>query len=105
MKTMEGNVSSYIDDFDPHFEEGYKDSTRNTSGKVLNMLYNRVPVLLGGSADVAASVITKIEGGTNLSYDHPEGRNINFGIREFAMASAAMVCYYMVAYVLMSVVS
>lgn len=89
MKTMEGNVSSYIDDFDPHFEEGYKDSTRNTSGKVLNMLYNRVPVLLGGSADVAASVITKIEGGTNLSYDHPEGRNINFGIREFAMASVA----------------
>ena len=43
---------------------------------------------MGGSADVAGSVMTKIEGGINFEPKSAKGRNINWGIREFAMASA-----------------
>lgn len=88
-KVAEGDVSSYLFKKLPEFPADYKDSTRNISGKILNQLHREVPVLIGGSADVAGSVMTKIEGGTPLSYLHPEGRDVNFGIREFAMASAA----------------
>ncbi len=43
---------------------------------------------MGGSADVAGSVMTKIDGGVNFTPRTPKGRNINWGIREFAMAAA-----------------
>lgn len=83
-----GNVSPYLDNVDLDIPENYSDSTRNISGKILNILHQNIPFIVGGSADVAASVMTKINDGINMSYLHPEGRNINFGIREFAMASA-----------------
>ena len=86
--TMDGDVSSYLEDFLPTYEQGHKDSTRNVSGQVLNLLHKAVPVLLGGSADVAGSVMTNIKEGSKLSWNNPTGRDINFGIREFAMASA-----------------
>ncbi|KMO19211.1 transketolase [Methylobacterium platani] len=64
-------------------------ATRESSGKVLNALANRVPWLLGGSADLAPSNKTKLEGedaGT-LGPFTPGGRNIHFGVREHAMGS------------------
>ena len=42
-------------------------------------------MLVGGSADVAGSVMTKLDGGVNFTPDHREGHNVNWGIREFAM--------------------
>jgi transketolase len=64
-------------------------ATRESSGKVLNALANRVPWLLGGSADLAPSNKTKLESpeaGT-LGPFTPGGRNIHFGVREHAMGS------------------
>ena len=88
-KTLNGDVSSYVYKELPEFPVGHKDSTRNVSGYLLNLLHKDIPVLLGGSADVAASVMTNIKEGTKLSPLNPTGRDINFGIREFAMACAA----------------
>lgn len=82
-----GNVSSYVGK-EPEFAADNADSSRVASGKALNDLHSKVPFLMGGSADVAGSVMTKITDGVNFTKETPSGRNINFGIREFAMAAA-----------------
>lgn len=69
------------------FPSGYVDATRNSSLTVLNALAQSIPFFVGGSADVAKSVMTTIQASPDMSEAHPEGRNIHFGIREFAMAS------------------
>lgn len=69
------------------FPVGYKDATRNTSLQVLNALSNHLPMLVGGSADVAKSVMTTLANTSDMTAQQPAGKNINFGIREFAMAS------------------
>jgi len=86
-KALNGDVSSYFKG-EPKFDPSNNDSTRVSSGKALNELYNKVPFLMGGSADVAGSVMTKITGGVNFTPKTPKGRNINWGIREFEMAAA-----------------
>ncbi|MCR5184964.1 MAG: transketolase [Bacilli bacterium] len=82
------DVSSLLPNELPKFEEGSATSTRVASGKALNAYMNVLPNLIGGSADVAGSVMTKLDGGVNFDASHREGHNINWGIREFAMASA-----------------
>ena len=86
--TINNDVSKYVFKDLPTFPEGFKDSTRNTSQAILNMLNKQVFNLVGGSADVAKSVCTIIKDETDFGPNNPKGRNINFGIREFAMASA-----------------
>ena len=78
----------YLPESDPDFEAGSSTSTRVASGKALNHLMVKLPNLIGGSADVAGSVMTKLDGGVDFTPEHREGHNINWGIREFAMASA-----------------
>ena len=72
----------------PAFEAGSQASTRVASGKALNFFMNKLPNLFGGSADVAGSVMTKLDNGSNYFVDNRAGHNMNWGIREFAMASA-----------------
>ncbi len=86
LDAFNGNVSAYLKEA-PIFEENNNDSSRVASGKILNELHHEIPFLMGGSADVAGSVMTKINDGVNFTKDTPFGRNINFGIREFAMAA------------------
>ena len=86
-KAVNGDVSSFFKK-EPKFASDDAQASRNSSGKCLNELYNKIPFLMGGSADVAGSVMTKIEGGVNFEPKTAKGRNINWGIREFAMASA-----------------
>ena len=64
-------------------------ATRVSSGKVLNALAKNVPWLMGGSADLAPSTKTRLtfEGAGDCSAEHPEGRNLHFGIREHAMGA------------------
>lgn len=62
-------------------------STRITSGLMLNEMSKLIPTLIGGSADVAGSVMTKLDCPNDFSLNNRSGKNINFGIREFAMAS------------------
>lgn len=63
-------------------------ATRASSGELLNLLANNLPNLFGGSADLAPSNKSYLNGKGDFSMEYPEGRNIHFGIREFAMAAA-----------------
>ena len=82
------DVDRYLPRVYPNFEEGSAKSTRVASGQALNYLMLSMPNLYGGSADVAGSVMTKLDNGQNFDASNREGHNINWGIREFAMASA-----------------
>jgi len=64
-------------------------ASRASSGKVLNQAANRIPWLLGGSADLAPSNNTalKCEGAGDFQAGQYGGRNFHFGIREHAMGS------------------
>ena len=86
-RAIAGDVSAYFVK-EPKFALDDNQASRNSSGKCLNELYNKIPFLMGGSADVAGSVMTKINGGIDFGPKSAKGRNINWGIREFAMASA-----------------
>ena len=86
VSVMKNDVSKYVFDQGPYFERGYKEATRKTSQIILNILHKEVFNLIGGSADVAASVMTSIKDGIDFTAKSRNGRNINYGIREFAMA-------------------
>ena len=60
-------------------------ASRAASGKVLNVLAGRLPELMGGSADLAPSNVTWINGSLAFQKDSPQGRNFHFGVREHAM--------------------
>jgi len=60
-------------------------ASRAASGKVLNVLAGRLPELMGGSADLAPSNLTWINGSLAFQKDSPQGRNFHFGVREHAM--------------------
>ncbi len=62
-------------------------ATRAASGQVLNAIADNLPVLMGGSADLAPSNKTFLTCSTVFQKDAWEGRNIRFGVREHAMAS------------------
>lgn len=85
--TIKNDVKTYIFKDIPSYEEDFKDSTRNESQAVLNVLNRQVSNLIGGSADVAGSVMTKIKDEKDFMPDCRQGRNVNFGIREFGMAA------------------
>ncbi|THF74802.1 transketolase [Cohnella fermenti] len=63
-------------------------STRVASGNALNGLAKNVPHLLGGSADLESSTMTHLKGLPQFKAGQYEGRNVYYGIREFAMAAA-----------------
>ncbi|MFA5421296.1 MAG: transketolase [Bacilli bacterium] len=84
---FKGDVTNYIYNSVPKVEAGSSDSTRSISGHILNELHNTIPFIIGGSADVASSVMTKINKGCDFTPSCRCGRNIHFGIREFAMAA------------------
>ncbi len=60
---------------------------REASGKVLNVLANNIPWLLGGSADLGPSNKTVLAGAGDFQANSRGGRNLHFGIREHAMAA------------------
>ena len=63
-------------------------STRVASGKVINALAAKLPELIGGSADLAPSNNTKIDGSPDFQKENYQGRNFHFGVREHAMGAA-----------------
>ena len=77
--------------------DGWRDSlpsidadnaTRKHAGKTLNAIAEVLPELFGGSADLAGSNNTDIDGEATFTADDRAGRNLRFGVREHAMASA-----------------
>ena len=71
----------------PAFEAGTAIATRSAGGKVIQALAGALPYLVGGSADLAPSTKTLIDGGGHVGPGTFEGRNFHFGIREHAMAA------------------
>ena len=78
----------------PVFEAGTQLATRAASGKAINALAKKMPELWGGSADLAGSNNTDIDGGGSflpatsaIKNANPYGRIVHFGIREHAMGS------------------
>lgn len=73
--------------FDYIYSEEKSESLRSISSKILNLLADSNPMLLGGSADLSTTIQTKIDNGSIFSKDNYLGRNICYGVREHAMAS------------------
>ena len=94
-----GELPAGLDEALPVFEASAKGiATRAASGQVINALAPLLPELWGGSADLAGSNNTLIKGepsflptdrSSEMFSGTPYGRNIHFGIREFA---AGLVC-------------
>ncbi|MEI9512490.1 transketolase [Agromyces sp. CCNWLW213] len=91
-----GELPEGLEDALPVFEPGKDVSTRAASGKVINALAARLPELWGGSADLAESNLTTINGAPSfIPAEHSThefsgdgyGRVLHFGIREHAMAA------------------
>src|SRR5690606_23365373 len=72
----------------PVYEPGSSIASRSSSGETINAIAKTVPYYFGGSADLATSNKTDIKGGGDFLPGSYEGRNIWFGVREFAMGAA-----------------
>ena len=64
-----------------------KEATRQSSAHVLATLIDTIPELIGGSADLTGSNLTKTASLSPIQADHYEGRYIYYGIREHAMGA------------------
>ena len=71
----------------PVYENGFSQATRNSSQDAINAAADVLPNFFGGSADLAHSNMTYIKADGLQDADHPLNRNIQFGVREFAMAA------------------
>lgn len=87
--TIAGELPDGWDKLFPEYDSSSKPlATREASEVALNALANRVPSLIGGSADLASSNKTHLKDYSIFSKTDYEGRNIWFGIREHAMGAA-----------------
>ena len=68
-------------------------ATRESSGIIINRLANLIPNFIGGSADLAPSNKTYMNGKGDFSAEDKSGRNLHFGVREHAMAAIANGMY------------
>ena len=92
-------AAEFIRRFQSELPEGWEDSlpefeadskgmaTRASSGKVLNAVAQHIPELIGGSADLAPSNKTWIDGSPDFQAGQRAGRNFHFGVREHAMGA------------------
>lgn len=85
--SVQGKYSFNYDDIKDQFPYGSSDATRNTSEKIINAIAKQNPTFLSGTADLASSTKTTIKDGGRFSCEDYGGRNLFFGIREFAMVS------------------
>ena len=68
-------------------------ATRESSGIIINRLAELIPNFIGGSADLAPSNKTYMAGKGDFSAEDRSGRNLHFGVREYAMAAIANGMY------------
>jgi len=71
----------------PALENGFSQATRNSSQDALNVVAAKLPTFLGGSADLAHSNMTYIKTDGLQDDANRLNRNIQFGVREFAMGT------------------
>lgn len=72
----------------PLFDKDHKAATRADSGEIIQSINQSVPSFFGGSADLASSNKSNVKEALDFSAEEGSGKNIWFGVREFAMAAA-----------------
>ena len=82
-----GKYSLNIDELLKNYPVGHNNATRNTSLEVIQEVAKQNPTFLSGTADLASSTKTKIKDEDDFSVENYNGRNLVFGIREFAMVA------------------
>ncbi|MDT8302040.1 MAG: transketolase [Sedimentisphaerales bacterium] len=83
----EGKLGINLDEIMPKFEAGSSVATRKASGAVLGALMPKLPLILGGSADLTPSNNTHFAEAKDFQKDARDGRYLRFGIREHAMGA------------------
>jgi transketolase len=84
---MAGELPDGWDAAIPVFGVDQAQATRAASGSVLNAIAANLPLLIGGSADLAPSTNTNIKGAGDYGAKNRAGRNLHFGVREHAMGA------------------
>ncbi|URT72702.1 transketolase [Cytobacillus firmus] len=87
-QAINGELAEGWDKDIPVYEEGKSLASRASSGEALNAIAQNLPSFFGGSADLAGSNKTMIKGTGDFTAESFDGRNIWFGVREFAMGAA-----------------
>jgi len=83
----QGNLGVNIDELLPHFETGSSMATRKASAITLDKLMPCLDMVLGGSADLTPSNLTRFSGAADFQKNNPSGRYLRFGVREHAMGA------------------
>jgi transketolase len=100
-RMIAGRLPNGWDSEVPRFHaSGTMTATRKSSQTVLQWAAAQVPELVGGSADLAPSTLTLIDGAGSVEAGQYEGRNLHFGIREHAMGAIVngLTLHYFRAY-------
>jgi transketolase len=82
-----GKLNINLDELLPKFDAGSPIATRQASGKVLDAVMPKLPLILGGSADLTPSNNTKFTDAKDFQKDAQDGRYIRYGVREHAMGA------------------
>jgi transketolase len=83
----EGRLGINVDELLPKFSMDKPVATRQASGKVLDAVMPKLPLIMGGSADLTPSNNTRFEGVVDFQRDQWHGRYIRYGVREHAMSA------------------
>lgn len=83
---MNNEITADIESVLGTYEIGTNEASRVTGGNILNKLAEAIPALIGGSADLTKSTKAKGING-DFTKENRLGRNINYGVREHAMAA------------------
>ncbi len=87
-RRISGKLPENWEEAIPTFQVDVKGmATRASSGKVLDALAQKLPELIGGSADLTPSNNTKFVGATDFQKNNPSGRYLRFGVREHCMGA------------------
>jgi transketolase len=89
MDLAHNDVSKYLNEEHLSMDDLKMEATRKSSLRILNFYHELLPNFVGGSADVASSVMTSLANGSTYGPKNRGGTNINRGIREFFMAAAS----------------
>lgn len=84
---INGKYSLNIEEITKKYVPGFSDATRNTSLQLIQEAARQNPTFMSGTADLACSTKTDIAGENSFSVENYDGRNLVFGIREFAMVA------------------
>lgn len=86
--TISGKLPENYKDELPKFSSDHNAATRADSGEIIQAISKSVPSFFGGSADLAGSNKSNVKEATDYNPNTPEGKNVWFGVREFAMGAA-----------------